>query len=413
MSIYDNGSELHARRRFLTQLVIGGGGLLLLPSWAVASQRLQAVRSSANKENSRFVFDLEAPLDYKMFTLEHPHRVVLDLPRTQLVPGVSARVPDGSVVQRVRFGVQNGYDLRVVLDVSGPVEPRVLLLPPAEGTASYRLVVDIPHRSVPVMTQAPAQAPAKAVSDSSTSAPQQSSAFRDLVIAIDAGHGGRDPGAIGPAGTREKDVVLAISRRLRDLIAAERGLTPLMIRDSDIFIPLRERTNIARRNGADLFISVHADAFHNRSARGASVYCLSTRGASSEAARWLAERENAADLVGGVSIAHQDEVVASVLLDLAQTKTLENSLDLGDRVLRRLGYVAHLHKSEVQQAGFIVLRSPDIPSILVESAFISNPAEERRLRTAAYQQQVAEAILKGIHSYYAARAPSGTRYAMA
>ncbi|HHO69940.1 MAG TPA: N-acetylmuramoyl-L-alanine amidase [Halothiobacillus sp.] len=408
MSSYDNESKLHARRRFLTQLVIGGGGLLLLPSWAVASQRLQAVRSSANKENSRFVFDLEAPLDYKVFTLDNPHRVVLDLARTQLVPGLTAPVPDGSVVQRVRFGVQNGYDLRVVLDVSGPVEPRVMLLPP-EGTAGYRLVVDIPHRGIPVT----AQAPAKPVPRSSTPAPQQSSAFRDLVIAIDAGHGGRDPGAIGPAGTREKDVVLAISRRLRDLVAAERGLRPVMIRDSDIFIPLRERTNIARRNGADLFISVHADAFHNRSARGASVYCLSLQGASSEAARWLAERENAADLVGGVSIAHQDELVASVLLDLAQTKTLENSLDLGERVLRQLGHVAHLHKSEVQQAGFVVLRSPDIPSILVESAFISNPAEERRLRTAAYQQQVAEAILKGIHSYYAARAPSGTRYAMA
>jgi len=408
MSSYENESNLHARRRFLTQLVIGGGGSLLLPSWAVASQRLQAVRASASKENSRFVFDLEAPLDHKVFTLEHPHRVVLDLPRTRLVSGVTARVPDGSVVQRVRFGVQNGHDLRVVFDVSGQVEPRVLLLPPAEG-AGYRLVVDIPHRGNPVI----AQAPAKPVPHSSAPVPQQSSAFRDLVIAIDAGHGGRDPGAVGPAGTREKDVVLAISRRLRDLVAAERGLMPVMIRDSDTFISLRERTNIARRNGADLFISVHADAFHKQSARGASVYCLSTRGASSEAARWLAQRENAADFVGGASIAHQDEVVASVLLDLAQTKTLENSLDLGDRVLRRLGNVAHLHKSDVQQAGFAVLRSPDIPSILVESAFISNPAEERRLRTAAYQQQVAEAILKGIHSYYAARAPSGTRYAMA
>lgn len=405
MSSDSHDNRRYKRRRFLTQLVAGGSGLLL-PAWAWAGNQVRAVRSSASEAATRFVFDLDGPVDHRAFTLEGPHRVVVDLTGSRVASGLGTSVPSGSVVSNVRFGIRNGHDLRIVFDVREKVAPRVLLLPPGDG-AGHRLVVDIPHGSGSVIASKPSE-PAR----SPRSVPE-SSTFRDLVIAIDPGHGGRDPGAVGPGGTREKDIALQISRRLRDLIAAERGLKPVMIRDSDTFISLGERTNIARRQGADLFISMHADAFHRQSARGASVYCLSLRGASSEAARWLARRENAADFVGGASIAHQDEVVASVLLDLAQSRTLENSLDLGDRVLRSLGGVAHLHKSDVQQANFAVLRSPDIPSILVESAFISNPAEERRLRTAAYQQQVAEAVLKGIHSYYADRAPSGTRYAMA
>ncbi|MFP4154629.1 MAG: N-acetylmuramoyl-L-alanine amidase, partial [Halothiobacillaceae bacterium] len=292
---------LRRRRRFLLQL-LGGSSGLLLPQLAWAGRTVQAVRSSASDTHTRFVLDLDGPVDHRVFTLEGPDRAVLDLTGTRLAQSSGNVVPDASVVRSVRYGIRNGQDLRVVFDLSGKVVPRVLQLPPGEG-AGHRLVVDFPHAGVPVVARSEPVRP-----------DESGSTFRDLVIAIDPGHGGKDPGAVGPGGTREKDIVLQISRRLRDMVLGERGLKPVMIRDSDTFISLRRRTEIAREHKADLFVSVHADAFHRQSARGASVYCLSLRGASSEAARWLARRENAADFVGGASIAHQDEVVASVLL---------------------------------------------------------------------------------------------------
>ena len=234
---------------------------------------------------------------------------------------------------------------------------------------------------------------------------------RDVIIAIDAGHGGIDPGARGNKGLLEKDAVLAIARRLETLVKREPGMRPVMIRDGDYFISLRKRVNKARASQSDLFISIHADAFDDSRVSGSSVYALSQRGATTEAARLLANRENAADLIGGVSLEDKDDMLASVLLDLSQNATIEASVDVASRVLQGLKRLGKVHKSRVEQAGFAVLKSPDIPSILVETAFISNPQEERRLRTAKHQQAMAEAMMLGVRSYFKANPPPGTRIA--
>jgi N-acetylmuramoyl-L-alanine amidase len=235
---------------------------------------------------------------------------------------------------------------------------------------------------------------------------------RDIVVAIDAGHGGEDPGAVGANGRREKDITLAIARRLERLVRAEPGMRPVLTRTGDYSVGLRKRTQLARKHKADFFVSIHADAFKDQRARGSSVFILSDRGASSEAARWLAEAENAADLVGGVSLDDKDDVLASVLLDLSQTGTRKASLDGAQSVFDQLGKLGEVHAGEVQQAGFVVLKAPDVPSLLVETAFISNPDEERRLRNPAHQQLVAEAILRGIRAYFHKSPPPGTLVAM-
>ncbi len=231
---------------------------------------------------------------------------------------------------------------------------------------------------------------------------------RDIIIAIDAGHGGEDPGAIGPNRKREKDVVLAIARELEALLKADKGFSPTLIRTGDYYISLRGRRDLARQRQADLFVSIHADAFKRKEARGASVYALSTSGATSTAARYLAQRENESDLVGGVSLSDKDDILAGVLADLSMTSTLDNSLKLGGNVLRNMDRIARLHKKGVEQAGFAVLKSPDIPSILVETGFISNPEESRLLATSAYQKQMARAIHAGIREWFLAHPPSGT-----
>lgn len=235
--------------------------------------------------------------------------------------------------------------------------------------------------------------------------------MRDVVIAIDAGHGGEDPGARGHRGTREKTVVLAIARRFKALVEKEPGMRPVMIRDGDYYISLRGRIKKARQKRADIFISIHADAFHNKKARGSSVYTLSPRGATSEAARWLAESENKADLIGGVSLDDKDDLLASVLLDLSQTASLEASLDVADHILGGLKRVGKVHKRRVQSASFMVLKSPDIPSVLVETAFISNPEEERKLRSKSYQQKLAQALMQGVRKYFHRFPPPGTHLA--
>ena len=297
----------------------------------------------------------------------------------------------------VRSAPRNGRDLRVVFDLKQPVRPKTFLLKPS-GSYGYRLVIDLrPREAAPV-------APAPASTASGDAPP----ALRDVIVAIDAGHGGDDPGAIGPGGTREKEVVLQIARHLEQLIKLERGMRPVMLRDGDYYLGLRRRMELARDHRADIFVSIHADAFRDPRVRGTSVYVLSRNGASSEAARWLAEQENAADLVGGVSLDDKDELLASVLLDLSQTATLSASTEVGSRVLSALRGVAHTHKRRVERAGFMVLKSPDIPSILVETAFISNPDEERRLRDPAHQRVLAGAILEGIRTYFQRNAPPGT-----
>ena len=367
---------------------------------------VKGVRLWAAPDNTRVVIDITAPVPYTLSTLSNPARVVIDLKNARLQTALSK---GKGLVSSVSGTARNGTDLRVVLNVKTAVRPNSFTLKP-NSEYGHRLVIDLyPPNSIADVT-------ASTSSRSATVAPRQDrvvkktqpEAVRDLVIAIDAGHGGDDPGAHGSAGTNEKDVVLAIARRLAGLIGDERGMRAVMIRDGDYFVGLRQRIQKARKYKADLFVSIHADAFTDRRASGSSVFTLSQHGATSEAARWLADSENASDLVGGVSLDDKDDLLASVLLDLSQTATTEDSIDLGGKVLGNLSRVGNVHKARVQQAGFVVLKSPDIPSILVETAFISNPSEERKLRDPRHQKVLAQAIMNGVRSYFAHRAPPGT-----
>jgi N-acetylmuramoyl-L-alanine amidase len=300
-------------------------------------------------------------------------------------------------VKGIRTARRDRNTLRIVLDLKRETRPRSFTLKPG-GRHGNRLVVDLYETGVAKSKPAAANKPL----------PQSKPQARDLIIAIDAGHGGEDPGAIGRGGTREKDVVLSIARRLEALIKAEPGMRPVLIRQGDYYIGLRQRIDKARKHGADLFVSIHADGFRDRRVQGSSVFVLSRRGASSEMARWLAAKENASDLAGGVSLDDKDDLLAEVLLDLSQTATIEASIDVAGNMLQELQRVGKTHKSSVQQAGFVVLKSPDIPSVLVETAFISNPVEERKLRDTRHQQYLARAMLRGIQRYFSTHPLPGT-----
>jgi N-acetylmuramoyl-L-alanine amidase len=368
---------------------------LLQATIAFAAADLQEVRLWASPDSTRVVLDLSAPVSYSVFTLSDPERVVIDLEQLR---ADSVRLPASTavgIVSGVRVAARDNGGVRVVLDLTTRVEPKSFLTPPNE-TYGHRLVVDLGLQQ--------ALHPVKIASDGNGQ--------RDVVVAIDAGHGGEDPGAIGKSGTREKTVALAIARKLAERINAEPGMRAVLTRDGDYFVQFRERIKRARDQNADLFVSVHADAFVNRSVRGSSVYVLSTRRASNEAARWLADRENAADLIGGVSLDDKSDVLASVLLDLSQNASISASREAATRVLEELDRVGQLKKSEVQHASLIVLTSPDVPSMLVETAYISNPEEERRLRDPDHQSQLAGAIQSGVHRYFYDNPPPGTRIAM-
>jgi len=370
--------------------IAGVLGLLITSSvWAVEVHEVRLWRAP---DHTRIVFDLTGPADHNLIVLSNPGRIVLDLKDTQLRTDLADLTLAKTPVQRIRSGVREGDDLRVVLEVSAAVNPRSFSLQ-ANEQAGDRLVLDLYDQEAKV---APVRKSVK------------QSAKRDIVIAIDAGHGGEDPGALGPRRVREKDVVLAIARELSKLLQADSGFQPTLIRSGDYYVSLKGRRDLARKRQADLFVSIHADAFKRKEANGASVYALSTRGASSTAARYLAQRENAADLVGGVSLSDKDDVLAGVLADLSMTSTLDTSLKLGDKVLRNVDNVAKLHKDNVEQAGFAVLKSPDIPSILVETGFISNPGESKKLATSSYQKKMARAIHRGIRDWFLAHPPSGT-----
>ena len=412
-------------------MTIKGGGimrrllcLLLLCAlpmsvgWAANTLKYNTMRVGQHDNQTKIVLDLTGPIKYKYFKLSKPDRFVVDLidvVKTGNKPKINYA---NTVVKNIRSGIRNGNDLRLVIELRQSLKGNVYLLKPSAGKGN-RLVIELQGKSSKPV-QRVAKAPVKKTVPQAQAAtapkvkkkqlivkPQQ----RDIVIAIDAGHGGIDPGAKGHKGTREKDVVLAIARKLEKLVKKEDGMRPLMIRDGDHFIKLASRKEKARKHKADFFISIHADAFPDKRAKGASVYALSQRGATSEAAKLLANRENASDLVGGVSLDDKDDMLASVLLDLSQSATIEDSLDVGSKVVKSLGGVAKLHKRTVQQAGFAVLKSPDIPSILVETAFISNPTEERNLRSSAYQQKLASAMMSGIRSYFISNPPPGTRIA--
>jgi N-acetylmuramoyl-L-alanine amidase len=375
-------------RKILTGLLLA---MLLASSGAWAEVQVRDIRLWAGPDATRVVLDLSNPAAHQLFTLENPRRVVVDL-KPARIDLARVQLPSGQgLVRSVRAANRPGGEARVVLDLAGAAAPRSFLVRP-EGRYGHRLIIELDAQ------RARAQVPVIRAEDGE----------RELVIAIDPGHGGEDPGAIGRRGTREKDVVLAVARRLADHVNREPGMRAVLIRDGDYFLSLRQRIDRARMQRADLFISVHADAFKNPNARGSSVYVLSSKGATDEAARWLAARENAADLVGGVSLDDKDDMLASVLLDLSQNASIGASLEVGESVLNRLGAVNRLHKSSVQQAGFVVLKAPDIPSILVETAFISNLEEEQRLREARYQEQLAAAVMSGIREYFYVNPPPGT-----
>ena len=375
---------------------------LVLLSTAGLAEPVQVggVRLWQSAEKLRLVFDISSPLEHRLFLLSNPDRVVVDLVNAR-TGGVQPVVKSSNGwLKRIRTAPRNGRDLRMVLDLSRSVTPSSFILKPNQKYG-HRLVVDLVAKG-PVPRVTPKRAKSKPT-------PRRG---RDVIVAIDAGHGGEDPGAIGKGKTREKDVVLAIARKLQALVNKEPGMRAVMIREGDYYVGLRDRIKKARKHKADLFISIHADSFKKSSARGSSVFTLSSHGASSEAARWLAEKENAADLIGGVSLDDKDDILASVLLDLSQTATIEASTTVAGKVLKQLGEVNKLHKPHVEQAGFAVLKSPDIPSILVETAFISNPKEERKLKSVTHQKKLARAILSGVRSYFRKYPPPGTTLAL-
>jgi N-acetylmuramoyl-L-alanine amidase len=370
---------------FAASLLVGGCGAL----WAA---ELRGVGVSGSAE---VTLDLHGAATGKVFTLAHPNRVVIDLKDTRKLTGLRAPAPAGAV-SAVRFGPQPGGTLRVVVELTAPLASRSTWLALPGGRQLVLLIGDAPAAAG--LRGAPAIRPAHA---------PQVEGERDVIVAVDAGHGGQDPGAIGHGGTREKDVTLAIARALAERIDGEPGMRAVLTRDRDEFIELRERIRRARVAHADIFISVHADSIADRSVSGASVYVLSVHGASSEAARLLAEQQNAADLMGGVPL---EGDLATVLLDATQNEIIGVSASAAERVVNALEGVGEVRKPQVQRAGFVVLKSPAIPSMLVETAYISNPSEERRLRSASQQTRLADAIATGVRSYFVLNPPDGTRF---
>jgi N-acetylmuramoyl-L-alanine amidase len=379
------------------QLSQCAAGLLLATLWTrpVFSVEVRDVRLWAGPDSTRVVLDLSGNAQHSLLVLQNPDRVVLDVSGARLARTAHTPSAGAGNVKQVRMAHRPSGELRMVLDLTQPIQAKSFLTAPNKRYG-YRLVIDLgvaARADRPIKVQ---HAPADA---------------RDLIIAIDAGHGGEDPGAIGKYGTREKDVVLAIARELALKVDAEAGMKAFLTRSGDYFIPLPDRMRRARAQQADLFVSIHADSIRDRSIDGSSVYILSQRGATDEASRWLAERENASDLIGGVSLDDKDDVLASVLLDLSQSAALNASQVAATSVLRELAQAGEVRKHQVQQARFIVLKAPDIPSMLVETAYISNPQEEQRLRTHAHQARLAAAIHQGVHDYFYANPPSGTRIA--
>lgn len=369
----------------------------LTPVLAHATVTVENLRQWRAPDHTRLVFDLSAPLEHRVFTLSDPDRVVVDLDNAVLSGALPELDFSGTRLAAVRTGRPSPGTLRVVLDLKTVVQPRTFVLGPA-GPYGHRLVIDLFDNQLTTVEQAGADR-------RSASAQDRKRRRQPFTVAIDAGHGGEDPGAIGLRyRTREKDVTLAVARELARLIKRRPGMRAVLIRDGDYYISLRDRFDKARAHRADLFISLHADAVPGRHASGSSVYALSEKGATDALARFIAEKENAADLIGGVSLNQMDDILAKVLLDLSQTKTIQDSLLFGVDLLAELGRVGPIHTSFVRQAGFAVLKAPDIPSVLIEMAFISNPVEEKKLRSRTFQRAVARGIFQGIQRYVARQA---------
>ncbi|MGK9067105.1 N-acetylmuramoyl-L-alanine amidase [Stutzerimonas chloritidismutans] len=396
-----------------------GLAFMLAAVQVFAASDVQSVRLWRAPDNTRLVFDLSGPVEHKVFTLTAPDRIVIDVDGGELPKPFDQLPLQNTPISGLRAAKYDADTLRVVIDLSTQVSPKSFTLPPNQQYG-HRLVVDLfddPADAASSTASVPATTtpgkPAAPVSPAlpSVTLPAVPGGKRDIVIAIDAGHGGEDPGAIGPGKVYEKTVVLSIAKELQRQINADKGFRAELVRTGDYFIPLRKRTEIARKKGADLFVSIHADAAPRSAAYGASVFALSDRGATSETARWLADSENRSDLIGGagnVTLGDKDQMLAGVLLDLSMTASLSSSLNVGQKVLSNMGRITPLHKRRVEQAGFMVLKSPDIPSILVETGFISNPSEARKLQTASHQQSLARSIHSGVRQFFHENPPPGT-----
>jgi N-acetylmuramoyl-L-alanine amidase len=391
---------------------------LLFAVFDVEATQVNLTGISFNEQQpEKLVFELSGNVKHHYFTLDKPDRLVLDLDNTRQINKLLTHHP---LVLNVRSSVRNTNDLRVVIELKSTVDAKTSVAEKANGSllsvemhakeSSVKVAKDtVVKPSLPVANAAPV-VPVVAVAKNAEPKAVKTRG-REIIVAIDAGHGGKDVGAQGSNGTQEKDVVFAIAKRLEGYVNAQSGMKALMIRNGDYFVKLHERVNIARAAKADLFVSIHADAFNDTSAHGASVYTLAKKGASSEGARWLAESENASDKNAGATVDAGDDMLNSVLLDLSQTAAKEASLNVGNRVLNNIQSVSHLHRQSLQKAGFVVLKSQEFPSILVETAFISNPDEEQRLNTTAYQDKMASALFRGIMAHFKQYAPSNTLFA--
>lgn len=382
------------------KFLLFGSLLIAMPRLAV-SLEIQGMRFWTAPDQTRLVFDVSSDPAYDISMLANPNRLVVDFKNTRLRKSLQQPPVSHPLFSSVRSSARGARDFRVVIDLKTSISYRSFHLSPSHQYGD-RLVIDMtPTVHVANVGAAPViPSIAKTLTIDN----------RDVIIAIDAGHGGEDPGARGPLGTQEKKVVLQIARKLAALVDRQPGMKAVLVRKGDYYIKLRRRMDIARDARADLFVSIHADAFKNSKVKGASVFTLSRKGASSETARWLANHENATDmkLAGGVTLDDKDKDLASVLLDLSLNASKEVSRQVGSQVLNSIKKVGHLHQHMVQKAGFMVLKSPDIPSILVETAFISNPSEERKLRSSVHQQKMAKAIFDGIYGYFSVNAPAGT-----
>jgi N-acetylmuramoyl-L-alanine amidase len=433
------------QRRRLCQWLVLPASSLLVPSAFADFARVASARVWPAQEYTRLIVESNVPLAHQLVVLRNPERLALDIigldASVELAHLPSRLQPSDPYIGAIRLGRQAANVMRIVLDLKSEVRPDIFALAPI-AEFGYRLVLDLyplvppdplmalleseqrKEKAPPPLPEGPAarapeppmakgpesgaqqavaEAPARDRVTTSRAAPKV--AARRITVAIDPGHGGEDPGAIGRRGTYEKNVVLAIARKLQARVDAEPNMRAMLTRDDDYFVPLAQRVQKARRVQADLFISIHADAFREPTARGSSVFALSESGATSAAAKWLAQKENQADLIGGVDLDRRDPVLARTLLDLSQTAQITDSLKVGRQVLDGIGTHNALHKATVEQAGFAVLKAPDIPSILVETAFISNPDEEMKLRSERHQKKFADSIHEGVMRYFAANPP--------
>ena len=382
-------------RRHLLNLMLASAALAF--PFSVSAAQIRNARLWRSDDKLRLVLDLSGPVSYKTFTLSAPDRLIIDLSGASLSGDFSQLALGETVIRSIRSGHFGKGDTRIVLDLNRPVQLNTFLLAPQDGQG-HRLVLDLLSDSKVVTPSVPRETPWK------TNHPK-----RDIIVVVDPGHGGKDPGAVGAKGEREKDVVLSISQLLARRLKREKGFDVKLVRNDDFFVPLRKRVDIARQHKADMFISVHADAAPRLTASGASVYCLSEGGATSATARFMAQRENGADLLGATSLLNlkdKDPMLAGVILDMSMNATIAASLQLGSTVLGSLAGITTLHQKRVEQAGFAVLKSPDVPSILVETGFISNARDSQRLVTARHQQAVADGLFEGLQRYFQKNPPA-------